>query len=239
MVHTRNDSRRALAAWLIAGASVAAIAGMNHPASAAPASGETYAYRLVNGYNKEVRGEVRYRVDKVDGDSVTVSVAPDKPETGTGRIEVYTKEGHWLRRPLDNHGQNVEYLFSPAFPAYAFPLDAGKTWSTRVNATVQGVPGVRTVRVEGKVLGTERIRVPAGEFDTVKVQRTVYPGDAAGMRQETRISQIDWYAPALGLPVRSETRSQYVDLQFCSSSVCVHYGNWDVVELIEAGAARR
>ena len=233
MSRSRNDSRRARAAWLIACGCVAAIAGASAPASAAPAAGETYAYRVVNGYNKEVRGELRYRVDKVESERVTVSVAPDKPDAGEAHMEISTRDGNWLRYPLDSQGRKVEYLFSAALPAYAFPLDAGKTWSTRVDATIQGVPGVRSVRVEGKVLGTERIRVPAGEFDTVKVQRTVYPGDAAGMKQETRISQLDWYAPALGRPVRSETRSQYVDLQFCSSSVCVHYGNWDLVELID------
>ena len=238
MSRSRNGSRRALAARLIACGCVAAIAGASGPASAAPAAGETYAYRLVNGYNKEVRGEVRYRVDKVEGERVTVSVAPDKPDAGVQHMEIYTREGNWLQYPLDSHGGKVEYLFSAALPAYAFPLDAGKTWSTRVDATVQGAPGVRSVRVEGKVLGTERIRVPAGEFDTVKVQRTVYPGDAAGMRQETRISQLDWYAPALGRPVRSETRSQYIDLQFCSSSVCVHYGNWDLAELIDVRPAK-
>ena len=206
---------------------------------AAAAAGETYVYRVVNGYNKEVRGELRYRVDKVDAEGVTVTVTPDSRATGLEHTERFTKEGNWLLRPLDSHGQKVEYSFSSAYPAYTFPLDAGKAWSTRVEAKVPGERGVRSVRVDGKVVGPERIRVPAGEFDTVKVQRTVYPGDERPMLQETRISQVDWYAPALGMSVRSETRSQYIDLQFCSSSVCVHYGDWDVLELVNAGAAKK
>lgn len=206
---------------------------------AAAASGETYAYRVVNGYNKETRGELRYRVDKADAEGVTVTVTPGKLAGVVEHTELYTKEGNWLRRPLDSHGQKVEYVFSQAYPAYVFPLDPGKAWSERVEARVAGEPGVRSVRVDGRVIGTERIRVPAGEFDTVKVQRNVYPGDARPMKQETKIRQVDWYAPALGMPVRSETQSQYVDLQFCSSSVCVHYGDWDILELVDAGAAKK
>ncbi len=34
-----------------------------------------------------------------------------------------------------NHDQPVEYEFAQPYPAYDFPLDVGKTWSLRVNAT--------------------------------------------------------------------------------------------------------
>jgi len=208
--------------------------GMAGPAAAA-SSGETYVYRVVNAYNKEVRGEVRYRVDKVDSGGVTMTVTSDRLATDLDHTEVYTKEGNWLRRPLDSHGQKVDYVFSSPYPAYVFPLEAGKAWSLRVNATVPGVPGVRSVRVDGKVVGPERIRVPAGEFDTMKVERNVYAGDVRPMMLETIVRQVDWYAPALGMPVRSETRSQYVDWQNCASSNCMQYGNWDIVELTNAG----
>src|SRR5215203_5957399 len=35
-------------------------------AVAAPAAGDSWAYRVVNRYNGEVRGNLQYRVDKVD-----------------------------------------------------------------------------------------------------------------------------------------------------------------------------
>lgn len=208
--------------------------GMAGPAAAA-AAGETYVYRVVNAYNKQARGEVRYRVDKVDSEGITMTVTADKPATDLDHTEVYTKEGNWLRHPLDSHGEKVDYVFSSPYPVYVFPLETGKAWSVRVNATVPGVPGVRSVRVDGKVVGPERIRVPAGEFDTIKVERNVYPGDEQHMLHETRVRQADWYSPALGMPVRSETRSQYVDLQNCASSNCMQYGNWDILELVDAG----
>lgn len=206
------------------------------PAAAAPVSGDTYVYRLVNGYSKEPRGHLRYRVDRVDAGSVTVAVTPDNAAAGFERTEVYTTDGNSLRRLMESHGEKVEYLFSSAYPAYVFPLEAGKTWSVRVNASVPGAARVRSVRVDGKVLGVERIRVPAGEFDTVKVRRLVYPGDADFNLPETKIIETDWYAPALGRTVRTETRSEFLDLSRCNERAsCVHYGDWDVVELVDAG----
>lgn len=230
MSDTRNGARRA--------SLLACLAAMclHGSATAAPVSGDTYVYRVVNGYSKEVRGQVRYRVDRVDAESITVAVTPDSAAAGSERTEVFTKEGNWLRRPMESHGQKVEYLFSSAYPAYVFPLEPGKSWSARVNATVSGATRVRSVRVDGKVLGTERIRVPAGEFDTVKVRRLVYPGDAEHLLAETKIVEIDWYAPALGRSVRTETRSEFHDGSRCDErSSCIYYGDWDVVELSDAG----
>jgi hypothetical protein len=40
--------------------------------------------------------------------------------------------------------------------------------------------------------------------------------------------------------VRTETRSEFFDLSRCDTlSSCVFYGDWDVVELVDAGAARK
>jgi hypothetical protein len=234
-----NDDRViALRAFSVACA--AAACAWSAPAAAAPASGDTYVYRLVNGYSKEVRGQLRHRVDRVDPESITVAVTPDNAQAGFEHTTVFTKDGNSMRRLMESHGQKVDYLVSTAYPAYVFPLEPGKTWSLRVNASVPGAAGVRSVRVDGKVLGTERIRVPAGEFDTVKVRRLVYPGDAYYHLPETKIIETDWYAPALGRSVRTETRSEFFDLSRCDAlSSCVYYGDWDVVELVDAGAARK
>ncbi len=105
------------------------------------------------------------------------------------------------------------------------------------------VPGTntpkRSVRVDGQVIGNERIRVPAGEFDTIKVKRIVYTGDAYFSLQETRVTEFDLYVPALGRPVRTERKSDWMDLSQCVRGGCDFRGNWDVLELIETRAAKR
>ena len=220
-------------------AGVAALAlGFAIPAVPASTPGDSYVYQLVNAYNKETIGRVQHQVDQANANRVALSVSPDSAATGWARTEVYTGEGNWLRGPIESHGVSEDYEFATAFPAYVFPLDPGKSWSVRVNATVPGTGARRSVRVDGRVLGTERIRVPAGEFETIKVQRVVYPGDADFGRTETRIIETDWYAPKLGRPVRTERRSEWLDLTQCGMmGGCDFRGAWIVTELVSAKAA--
>lgn len=234
-----HGARHELASAVMAAALVVA-PGAGALAAGPPAAGDAYVYRLVNGYNKEIVGQVRHQVDRVDPDRVSVLVTPDGPSAGMARTEIYTKTGNWLRYPLESHGQKVEYEFASAYPAYVFPLDAGKTWSVRVKASVPGASRSRSVRVDGKVLGAERIRVPAGEFDTIKIRRFAYPDDADFFREETRITEVEWYAPALSRAVRTERRSTWLDLSQCGMNLgCDFHGDWDVLELVDAGPAQK
>jgi hypothetical protein len=201
---------------------------------AAPAVGDAYVYRVINAYSHEVRGQLTYQVDNINAGQTVYSVVPDRPSLGLAHTEVITNDGNWLRHPLINHDMEVEYSFSPPLPAYAAPLDAGKSWSARVSAT--NAAGRRnSVRVDGDVIGRERVTTPAGTFDTVKVKRRVYAGDWEAFTMETNIVVTDWYAPALGRPVKTERNSGYIDSQKCgrASPACSPVrGDWDIFELV-------
>ena len=204
---------------------------------AAPAAGDAWAYRVANGYNQEVRGRVQYRVDKVEAGRVAVAVTTDVAVLGRARTEVYTPDGNWLAHPLINHDQPVDYEFAQPYPAYVFPLATGQSWSQRVNAVNPASGRRASVRVDGEVLGTERITVPAGAFDTIKLRRRIYAGDWDGSRAETNITEIEWYAPALGRAVRIDTNSSFMDQARCSDemSACTpRRGDWHIFELVEA-----
>ena len=205
----------------------------------AAVEGDTYVYRVTNAYNNELRGHISYRIDKADSNQITQSVSTDKPGLPAPTTEILTPEGKWLRHSMVNREQLVDFSFSPAYPAYEFPLEAGKQWSTRVNAT-SGATGVNhSVRVDAVVVGNERIRVPAGEFETIKIKRQVYAGDGVYYQQvkETNIFETEWYAPALGRAVRFERNSGYADLNRGVRNRVVR-GDWDVFELVSAPAAR-
>ena len=235
----RNSSTRSGSAERARGfRNWAAVAGVTLLVSSwahAVTTGDTYRYRLLNGYNGEAVADVQYQVAGVDGDRVTMTVSPDLSAAGGGeRTEVVNRDGNGLRQQLYSHGAPMDYEFAAAYPAYAVPLDAGKSWSTRVAARVAGEGGQRSVRVDGRVVGRERVRVPAGEFDVIKIRRTVYPGDGQDFAQETQIYETEWYAPALGRWVRKEIRSEYLDLSTCTKAGgCDVGGPWDVYELVE------
>lgn len=207
---------------------------------AAAAAGDSYVYRVVNGYNKEVVGHTRLaRTADAKPQREVMSVSVDNAALGMARTEIYGPQGQWLRRPLDNHGVPVEYEFLQPLPATQPEGTAGQSWSVRVPARVAGDTRTRSVRIDGTVLGQERIRVPAGEYDTVKIRRIIYPGDADYFITETQILEFDWYAPAVGRSVRTETRSTWRDTRggCIRHSRCDYRGDWFVYELTDTPAA--
>lgn len=207
---------------------------------AVPAAAQAFVYRVTNGYNKETVGHMRQeRTAPGAPQGQVVNIVVDSPALGLPRTEVYAGEGQWLRHTLDSHGVPTEYEFMPALPAIQVPFNTGQSWSTRVNAMVKlgGESLRRSVRVDGTVLGTERVRVPAGEFDTVKIRRFIYSGDRELSKSETHIHEVDWYAPALGHSVRTETRSSWMEP--CGRRLCEHRGDWFIYELAQTAAAEK
>jgi hypothetical protein len=168
--------------------------------------GSVWRYAVSDGFTKLPRGSVEYRVRAIEGNTVTVDVITNGRES----TELYSREGNWLRRPATNM---QTFTYSPAYRAFDFPLVAGKSWSAQATATDPADGRSFPVSIRGRVLGWERIRVPAGEFDTLKVRRRVFLDYfQLGDRGQSVIEETDWYAPALGHVVRSETTSQYLKL---------------------------
>lgn len=229
---------------LIAGLTVAVLAVT--ASAATPAVGTTLVYRVINGYNNEPRGEARYRIEGAATGRVTVAITTDVPALTGGRTgvpdgEVLDAQGNAYKRTLVNHDHPAPYEFAVPFPAFVHPLDVGRSWSQRVTGT-NGLTGRRhSVRVDGAVLAAERVQVPAGTFDTLKIRRRIYAGDWEGFRFETNIIETEWYAPALGYSVRRESTSNYMNPSQCGEHLACPpvQGDWHVLELIEPRAPGR
>ena len=176
-------------------------------AAPTPKAGSFWRYAVLDGFTRIPRDTVEYRVTGIDADVVTVNVSTDRQQQST---ELYSREGNWLRRPATNM---QEFTFSPAYRAFDFPLVAGKKWRARATATDPADGRSFPVVIEAQVLGWERVRVPAGEFDALKVRRHVFLDYwVQGERGQSIIMETDWYAPSLQTSVRRETTSQYLRL---------------------------
>jgi hypothetical protein len=166
-------------------------------------AGDTWTYRVTDGYTGIVRGEQRETVTAVSGGRITVS-APLERSDG---VQIYDTEWNWLRRPATNL-QTFEYR--PAYRAFDFPLHAGKQWRERLTATDPADGRRFPVWIDGVVLGWERIRTPAGEFDTLKIERRVYfEYWEYALRGRSQIHEVEWYAPQVRQSVRREMKSRY------------------------------
>jgi hypothetical protein len=181
------------------------------PAEAAPPAirvGDTWRYAVRDGFTNLPRGEVDHRVTQVEGDTVSVDVRAGEQVS----TELYTRGGNWLRRPATNM---QVFSYSPPYEAFAFPLAAGKRWQARSTATDPADGRSFRVTIQGSVLGWERIRVPAGEFDALKVRRYVFLDYwRSKVRGHSIIREDEWYAPSLGKIAKRETTSRYLDGRF-------------------------
>lgn len=173
--------------------------------------GDTWVYRVHDGFTRIPRGEQRHEVIEVSADRVRVA---GDVERGDG-IQVYDRQWNWLRRPATNL-QTFEY--SPAYRAFDFPLAPGKRWRAQVTAT-DPTDGRRfSVWIDGVVAGWERVKVPAGEFDALRVERTVFFDYwEFSVRGRSEIRETEWYMPAVKQSVRREARSRYLSYLYGGS----------------------
>lgn len=166
--------------------------------------GDTWTYRVQDGFSGLPRGEQRHEVIAVGPGQIRVAGAVER---GDGN-QIYDREWSWLRRPATNL-QTFEY--SPAYRAFDFPLAPGKRWRSRVTATDPADGRRFPVWIDGAVLGWERVKVPAGEFDALKIERYVYIEYwEYAVRGRSIIYESEWYAPAVKQSVRREARSEYL-----------------------------
>lgn len=167
--------------------------------------GAQWTYRVRDGFTDLPRPTERYRVTEVNGDRVAVTVSR---EGANDDIQLYDRQWNWLKHPATNL---QTFIYSPAYPAYAFPLVAGRTWNARVMATDPASGQRFPLTLDGAVLGWERVKVPAGEFDALKVRRIVFfDYYEATVRGRSEIVETEWYAPAVNQAVRRETSARYL-----------------------------
>lgn len=175
-------------------------------------AGAQWTYRVRDGFTDLPRAAVSYRVTEVTGDRVLVTASSERVKDD---LQLYDRQWNWLTHPATNL---QSFNYSPAYPAFAFPLAAGRTWKARLMATDPANGKRFPLTVEGTVLGWERVKVPAGEFDALKVRRVVFfDYYEPNVRGRSEIVETEWYAPALGQSVRRESMARYLSYMFGDS----------------------
>jgi hypothetical protein len=167
--------------------------------------GDYWEYAVRDGYTGIARGMYRYEVSRVDNERIVVNLTHEGNLVDT---LIYGPGWNGREHPLPNLQR---FRYEPSLTAYPFPLAPGKTWRTVLSSTDVTTGRKYNTHVHGKVVGWERVSVPAGEFDALKVQRQVFAGNMEGFRTQEEITEIDWYAPAVQRAVRTHTSSQHLD----------------------------
>jgi hypothetical protein len=168
-------------------------------------TGDYWEYAVRDGYTKLPRGNYRYEVTRADENGVVVQLTHEGLLMDT---LVYAPGWNGRELPLTN---TQRFRYDPTYTAYAYPLEPGKSWRSVVRSTDVATGRSYNTHVLGKVLGWERVSVPAGEFDALKIERSVFAGNMEGSNTQEEIRETDWYAPSVRRSVRTHTSSQHFD----------------------------
>lgn len=187
--------------------------------------GSSWTYDELNGYNGELIRTFRSVVTEAGPDSLVLK--DTRPAETAGPVQTFTREWN-LRRKTTEESKGIDY--TPPYPAYVFPLEVGKTWKIESAMIDRASSRKITMKVYGKVIGWERVKVPAGEFDALKIRRDVYMDDREWWRDGTRVREFDWYAPEVKRFVKHEDYSEYRDRT--RSRFSIVRGDWNRIELV-------
>lgn len=157
--------------------------------------GDQWTYQTTDGYTSEKRtvavGVVRVTENYIYTQSAPTSLAALDLSTTGGMLDVWDRNWNQLRQG------DLEY--APYYPSLQFPLEPNKNWSGAVSIDVPGSDKL-IHQLDARVVGWERVTVPAGTFDAVKITlRGTIHGSVGGS-----IVDVVWYAPAVRQIVKKE-----------------------------------
>ncbi|MFK7740839.1 MAG: hypothetical protein AB8H80_11005 [Planctomycetota bacterium] len=102
-------------------------------------------------------------------------------------------------------------LMSPVDVRYHWPLWVGKTWSCRFVDRVRGGRAL-LMQADYRVEGQDRLAVPAGDYETLRVVRSLRLAEPEAEGKFLTRTQVAWFAPELGLEVRQLLGDTLVEL---------------------------
>jgi hypothetical protein len=194
------------------GVLAAALAGVALPVAAqvaAPAlkPGDTWTYRGIDNYNRQVTGTLTREVTSAAPGGIRVVTS----DGGAATESLFRAPGELASGVL---GDRARGTMEPALQVAPFPLAEGKTWSQTVIRTDPATGERREMLVTGRVRGWETVKVPAGEFKALKVERTMYLGDYDSFRGITQRTETEWYAPDIRGPAKVVVFEEYCERRF-------------------------
>lgn len=171
------------------------------------AVGDEWLYLESNGYNREPLADVRYVVDRVAPPRLRIEV-DGKPLSGlrSGQFEEYATPWAVVRDTV----YDLENRYESPLPLLPGQLEPGvrESWQSRVSSDPKEAPRRWNVQIDA--LGFERVSVPAGEFDALRIRRLIKFEHPDFFRSQSERTEQIWYAPQVRRWVKREWTGQYM-----------------------------
>jgi uncharacterized caspase-like protein len=151
------------------------------------AEGDIFEFAAKDGYSGILKWNQTFKVTKVDDQLAEVMA------TRTGIKDFKVVVEHAGAQHRDNSGK-----FDPPITLMPTGLfQVGHKWSSRTNFTSDRTNRQEWLEVSGRVLSRETIEVPAGKFDTFKVEANLLYQSGA------RLKLTIWTDPSIGVGIRN------------------------------------
>jgi len=179
--------------------------------SRAPKVGAKWTYGYRSDWSAVAPRTLTYTVIAVDSRGIQDRLAqPDAPGSGGDRL--FTSAWEVAARPLTNL---MVHEFSPYLLAFGdAPI------GERVNVTMPPVGWGTTWTTTGRAVGSEKITVPAGTFDAMRIEilgtRLFVSGQMDSAADPVRLYATAWLAPAVKRAVRFTFQTQAARLNLLS-----------------------
>jgi len=199
---------------ILAGTAAALDAPQLHP-------GAVWTYRIVDYFkHRETGSQTRTAVS-----SNEIRIETRLDENRRADVRIFAAPGAMSEGSLSERARG---RMEPPLQLLVYPLEEGRQWKQTVTRIDNG--GRHEMRLQAKVLGWEQIKVPAGEFRALKVERLLFMGDGDAFRGETKRTEVEWYAPGIAMPVRAQVFDEF---HFYRDRVLSPYtpGDWLIYEL--------
>jgi hypothetical protein len=189
----KNDIAKSacIALCIMFSAPLAMAAEPHDPVTApAPAVGDSWTSQYTDVW-KGAKGNInRMEVTSVDDAGIHVDIK----RAASGAL--LTKQ---LFSAEMNPVERGNMHFAPSFARFQFPLEPGKEWSSDIVGDNPKAGKHWRYRIKGKVLNWEKVKVPAGEFDALKVVvDALYNGEETNSNGGSgHLTETIWFVPEL------------------------------------------
>lgn len=202
-------SRFSFLTGLLAAALVAAPAFAADVAAPALSAGDTWTYRHIDGYNKLNVGTLSSAVQVSGARDIRLVTRSDNGTTGFESI--YAGPGLLASGMLSERAVGA---MNPPLKLTPYPLREGEEWTQKVVRDDVMSREKRVTALRGKVIGWQTVKVPAGEFRALLIERAFELGDYDPFRGPTLRYEKEWYAPDVKGTVKLEVFEEYFEHRY-------------------------
>lgn len=168
--------------------------------------GDRWSWRVQSRFRAVPEAVDTMEVVAVGAEGIVVRVASTGAGGATTRTERWPEAGRVAQGALMD---TETRRFAQPLERFRFPLAEGERWNQWVEQANETAGTAGLINRYVSVGRMERVSVPAGSFDAVRMTVIMRLDDETPFRYATECSYLVWYAPAVRNAVREERRAQY------------------------------